>query len=319
MKRDELKTILPHREPMLLIDEAEKTDANTATGRYTVKGDEWFLQGHFPGNPVVPGVVLCEIMAQTCCVLLAEVNNAKKTPYFTGLNKVKFKQKVLPGRHPGNRMQHYPVQTTLLFCERFRQGEWQGCCCWRIFICPDGLRRQPCLLKYSLPIAEKSPWRIIRACKEMGHRHRSGLLKSGRRQSSCELLMRAFVLDRRRLSTVILISQRFCQPPYSPEPKRFTRVTAFFLRTLNLPDYVPSAGLPLSDRPGKLSRRWATKTRPVQPCPPPGSPSFPAPISWMIRSKRRKKPMKLAIPCLSKHDPAAVAKAFVWSKIQRLF
>ena len=97
MKRDELKTILPHREPMLLIDEAEKTDANTATGRYTVKGDEWFLQGHFPGNPVVPGVVLCEIMAQTCCVLLAEVNNVKKTPYFTGLNKVKFKQKVLPG------------------------------------------------------------------------------------------------------------------------------------------------------------------------------------------------------------------------------
>jgi len=97
MKRDELKTILPHREPMLLIDEAEKTDDNTATGRYTVKGDEWFLQGHFPGNPVVPGVVLCEIMAQTCCVLLAEVGNAKKTPYFTGLNKVKFKHKVLPG------------------------------------------------------------------------------------------------------------------------------------------------------------------------------------------------------------------------------
>ena len=50
MKHEELKKILPHREPMLLIDEAEKIDDNTATGRYTVTGDEFFLQGHFPGH-----------------------------------------------------------------------------------------------------------------------------------------------------------------------------------------------------------------------------------------------------------------------------
>ncbi len=96
IEREEIKTILPHREPMLLVDRVEKTAENEATGRYTVKGDEWFLQGHFPENPVVPGVILCEIMAQSCCVLLADTIKGH-TPYFTGLNNVKFRKKVFPG------------------------------------------------------------------------------------------------------------------------------------------------------------------------------------------------------------------------------
>jgi len=95
MNREKIKNILPHREPMLLVDEVELVD-DMAVGKYTVKGDEFFLQGHYPGNPVVPGVVLCEMMAQSSC-LLVQLDGEKFTPYFTGLNNVKFKGKVIPG------------------------------------------------------------------------------------------------------------------------------------------------------------------------------------------------------------------------------
>ncbi len=96
MNRDELKKKLPHREPMLLIDEAELCGENLAAGRCFIKGDEWFVQGHFPGMPIVPGVIQCEMLAQTCCVLLADQVKGKIT-LFTGLEHVRFKHKVQPG------------------------------------------------------------------------------------------------------------------------------------------------------------------------------------------------------------------------------
>jgi 3-hydroxyacyl-[acyl-carrier-protein] dehydratase len=96
MNREEIMTILPHREGMLLLDEAER-DGDTAHGKYRVRGDEWFLRGHFQGNPVVPGVIQCKILAQSACVLLSDKITANSTPMYTGLDGVRFKSPVRPG------------------------------------------------------------------------------------------------------------------------------------------------------------------------------------------------------------------------------
>lgn len=87
---------MPHREPMLLVDEASVVGEGESRGTYTVRGDEYFLQGHFPGNPMVPGVILCEMAAQSSVVLFAD-EVAGKTPVFTGMKDVKFRHSVRPG------------------------------------------------------------------------------------------------------------------------------------------------------------------------------------------------------------------------------
>lgn len=96
MNREELKNILPHRDNMLLLDEAELVDG-FATGKLRITGDEWFLKGHFPGEPIVPGVIQCEILAQTVSVCLGDKLPKDALPLFTGLDKVKFKSPVRPG------------------------------------------------------------------------------------------------------------------------------------------------------------------------------------------------------------------------------
>ena len=96
MDREEIKKILPHRDDMLLLDEVEKVD-DTAHGIYRVKGDEFFLRGHFPGSSIVPGVILCEILAQSACVLLTDRMNDNSIPVYAGLDKVRFRSPVLPG------------------------------------------------------------------------------------------------------------------------------------------------------------------------------------------------------------------------------
>lgn len=95
MNREEIKGILPHREPMLLVDTCEIINNGECYGTYYIIGTEHFLQGHYPNNPIVPGVILCEIMAQCSCLLFKEAL-LESTPYFASMNNVKFRNIVVP-------------------------------------------------------------------------------------------------------------------------------------------------------------------------------------------------------------------------------
>lgn len=96
VKRGELKKYLPHREPMLLVDEIDIEENGICHARYRIKEDEFFCQGHFPDSPIVPGVILCEIMAQSCALLVKD-EIVGKIPLYTGIDNVRFRQTVKPG------------------------------------------------------------------------------------------------------------------------------------------------------------------------------------------------------------------------------
>ena len=96
---EDIAAILPHRYPFALVDRIlDYEPGQWAIGRKCVTRNEEFFCGHFPGQPVMPGVLILEALAQTGAVAILSQENFKgKTAYFGGLNNVKFKHKVVPG------------------------------------------------------------------------------------------------------------------------------------------------------------------------------------------------------------------------------
>ncbi len=95
----EIQKIIPHRYPFLLIDKVtELEEGKRAVGYKNVTINEYFFTGHFPNEPVMPGVLMVEALAQVGAVaILSEEDMKGKTAYFGGINSTKFKRKVVPG------------------------------------------------------------------------------------------------------------------------------------------------------------------------------------------------------------------------------
>lgn len=99
MSTQEIERRIPHRPPMRLVDEIVSQDEKRIVCTKTFRPDEFFLQGHFPGNPVVPGVIQCESCLQAGAVLLADQDGygEETVPVVTRMDAVKFKRIVRPG------------------------------------------------------------------------------------------------------------------------------------------------------------------------------------------------------------------------------
>lgn len=99
LNKEEIKEIIPQREPFLMIDEVESFEPGQSAVAYkNVNKEEYYFKGHFPGNPIMPGVLMVEALAQTGAVaILSMEENKGKNALFGGINNMKFKKMVVPG------------------------------------------------------------------------------------------------------------------------------------------------------------------------------------------------------------------------------
>ncbi len=99
LDRQAIQRIIPHRDPFLLVDEVTELEPGVrAIGRYLVSPDAWYLAGHFPGNPIMPGVLQVEALAQVGAICgLSHPDHAGRLALFAGIDDVRFKRIVRPG------------------------------------------------------------------------------------------------------------------------------------------------------------------------------------------------------------------------------
>ena len=99
LDKEGIKGIIPQREPFLMIDEVEEyVPGESATAYKHVNESEYYFKGHFPGNPIMPGVLIVEALAQTGAVaILSMEENKGKNALFGGIDKLRFKRQVIPG------------------------------------------------------------------------------------------------------------------------------------------------------------------------------------------------------------------------------
>ena len=98
-----IEKLIPHRPPFLFVDEVISESADKLTTRRRIRPEEDFFRGHYPGNPIMPGVLICESVFQSGCIFLSKQLEAKGedlsryTPVLTRITEVKFKNPVKPG------------------------------------------------------------------------------------------------------------------------------------------------------------------------------------------------------------------------------
>ena len=99
LNREEIEKIIPQRDPFLMIDEVEDYIPGESCIAYkNVNETEWYFKGHFPGKPIMPGVLITESLAQAGAVaILSMEENKGKNALFGGINNMKFKKMVVPG------------------------------------------------------------------------------------------------------------------------------------------------------------------------------------------------------------------------------
>ena len=100
MNKEEIQKFLPHRDPMLLVDSMEVDGSGVCHALYRVPEHPFYCEGHFPGNPVLPGVIQIESMAQAATLLTMIAREAEvvgKRPAFMGIENCRFRNPVLPG------------------------------------------------------------------------------------------------------------------------------------------------------------------------------------------------------------------------------